>query len=165
MPNSKRARGSTGMTTANRLRELRTQQNLTYAAVSARLDQLGHPTMPLAIRRMEEGDRVIDVDDLMALATVLGVAPVTLLLPDTQTPMETVKVTGADHEMHALEAHVWARGIGVYGGVERRQFAAWANPDWLNMLAYSDVRDGGRIEFVTRGFDTTYLEHDGEDDD
>jgi len=146
------------MTTANRLRELRTQQNLTYAAVSARLDQLGHPTMPLAVRRMEEGDRAIDVDDLMALATVFGVAPVTLLLPDAPTPLEPVKVTGADHEMHALEAHVWARGIGVYGGVERRQFYAWANPDWLNLLAYSDVQGGGRIEFITRGFDQTYLE-------
>lgn len=152
------------MTVARRLRELRTQQNLTYAAVSERLQELRHPIQSLSLRRMEEGERAVDVDDLMALSIVFGVAPVTLLLPDTTTNQDPVELTGDQDQVDALTAHVWARGIGSVRP-DHRQFYAWANPEWLNMLAYSDGRNGGRLEFVTRGFDTTYLTRDDEDDD
>jgi hypothetical protein len=47
---------------------------------SARLTALGRPILPSGITKIEQGQRRIDVDDLVALAVALEVTPIRLLL-------------------------------------------------------------------------------------
>jgi hypothetical protein len=61
--------------------------------LSAKLADL-RPIPPLGIRRIEAGDRRVDVDDLVAIALALGVSPSTLLVPKTETVDDPVAVTG-----------------------------------------------------------------------
>jgi hypothetical protein len=42
---------------------------------------VGHPIPELGLRRIEKGERRVDVDDLLALCLVLGITPVDLLVP------------------------------------------------------------------------------------
>lgn len=53
------------------IRELRGDR--TYASVSRDLETMGHALHPLVIRRIEEGNRRIDVDDLVAFSQIFGV--------------------------------------------------------------------------------------------
>lgn len=50
-----------------------------YAELARRLDGHGRPIPPLGLRRLEAGTRRVDVDELVALAAVLGVMPQDLL--------------------------------------------------------------------------------------
>ena len=49
--------------------------------LSERLAQLGHPILPSGINKIENGQRRVDVGDLVALAQALDVSPSTLLMP------------------------------------------------------------------------------------
>ncbi|GEO93107.1 hypothetical protein KFL01_24130 [Kocuria flava] len=71
--------GSTAANVATNLRALRGSMPL--RTLSAQLDALGHPMSASALQRIESGERRVDVDDLSALAVVLGVHPNRLLLP------------------------------------------------------------------------------------
>lgn len=64
---------------AGNIRRLREYRGLTYAEVARRLTATGQPIAVLGLRRIERGDRRVDVDDLFALAAVLGVEPSRLL--------------------------------------------------------------------------------------
>lgn len=50
-------------------------------SLSARLGEIGRPILPSGITKIEDGTRRVDVGDLVALAEVLDVSPVTLLMP------------------------------------------------------------------------------------
>jgi transcriptional regulator with XRE-family HTH domain len=52
---------------------LRTARRLTYVELSARLTGIGWPIPVLGLRRIERGERRVDVDDLAALAEAFGV--------------------------------------------------------------------------------------------
>jgi transcriptional regulator with XRE-family HTH domain len=62
-----------------RVKELREQQRLTYVELAERLGQVGSPIPVLGLRRIERGERRVDVDELLALAEVLGVQLAELL--------------------------------------------------------------------------------------
>jgi transcriptional regulator with XRE-family HTH domain len=65
------------------LQRLREAQNLGFTKLARILDEeIGRPIPELGLRRIESGDRRVDVDDLMALAAALDVSPATLLMPD-----------------------------------------------------------------------------------
>lgn len=113
--------GPTGRTVAENVKRVRDGRSLNYADLSRKLVQLGRAISPLAVRRIEDGSRRVDVDDLMALAVALGVPPNSLLLPHADPSPET-------------------SGTGV-GAVEFREVWAWANgsagpigheDDWLS---------------------------------
>lgn len=53
-----------------------------YKELSEALGRVGHPIAPLGLRRIEAGERRVSVDDLVALAVVFEVSPLTLLLPE-----------------------------------------------------------------------------------
>jgi len=74
--------GSTGETVRINVRRLREAQRLGYAEMARRLKSIGRTIPELGLRRIEEGNRRVDVDDLMALAVVLDVAPIALLMPE-----------------------------------------------------------------------------------
>lgn len=94
--------GPTAEAVRRNVRELRETIGLTYAELSRRLDSKGHPLAVLALRRIEDGERRVTVDDLCALASVLGVSPNALLHPN---PL----VQGADD--------AWSRELNLVTGV------------------------------------------------
>lgn len=61
------------------VRCVREGQQLTYAELSKLMTVAGRPIPVLGLRRIERGERRVDVDDLMALATVFNVDPMLLL--------------------------------------------------------------------------------------
>lgn len=76
-------RGATAETVSANVKRLREGQNLGYAELSRRLKAIGRSIPELGLRRIEEGERRVDADDLMALAGALDVSPITLLMPPT----------------------------------------------------------------------------------
>jgi hypothetical protein len=94
MPVKKIDVGLTGMTVADNIRRTREAQRLGFTEISQRLSSLGRPIAPLGLRRIESGERRIDVDDLLALAVALGgVSPVALLAPPSDSPQTKVEAT------------------------------------------------------------------------
>lgn len=80
--------GRVGQVLAQQLRRVRESRHVTYTDLVKRLDDLGHPIPILGLRRIERGERRVDVDDLVALARALRVPPVLLLFPvDAEGPL------------------------------------------------------------------------------
>lgn len=93
---------------ASNMAALRTAgQPMRQSDVAERLAELGRPMGASALSKMEQGDRRIDVDDLVALALALRVSPLRLLLGD-ETAV-TVKLT-PEVEVSAADAWDWALG-------------------------------------------------------
>lgn len=68
-----------GETVRKTVARLRREQDLTFEALSVRLERVGRRIPPLGLSRMERGERRVDADDLVALSRVLGVDVLTLL--------------------------------------------------------------------------------------
>lgn len=99
--------GASGKVVAANVKRLR--NNREYKWLSQQLQALGRDITPLAIRRIEESDRRVDVDDLIALAVALEVSPATLLTPHTGSdPEERVELNGV--EMPVAYLWGWLRG-------------------------------------------------------
>jgi transcriptional regulator with XRE-family HTH domain len=75
--------GAIGNIVRRNIRRLRQTQRLTYVDLSKRLASAGRPIAILGLRRIEAGERRVDTDDLVALASVLGVTATQLLEPPT----------------------------------------------------------------------------------
>ncbi|MGW4997472.1 helix-turn-helix domain-containing protein [Streptomyces hydrogenans] len=86
--------GPTGQAVAGNLARLRERRGLTTRQLSALLERAGRPIPASGITRMEKGERVANVDDVAALAVVLGVSPSALMLPLGDAPEELIEVTG-----------------------------------------------------------------------
>lgn len=93
---------------ANVLR-LRKARGLSTTRLAAALKQSGHPIPATGITRIEKGERRIDVDDLVALATVLEVSPTALLLPTLGDGSEPCQLTDSV-SVPAAAAWEWADG-------------------------------------------------------
>lgn len=74
------------------MKRLREDQRLTFVELADRLSKIGRPIPVLGLRRIERGERRVDVDDLFSLAEVLGVEPIALLY-DEDPYAELRKVT------------------------------------------------------------------------
>lgn len=99
---------ATGMTVAANVKRLR--GGLSFPELSRRLSAIGRPLPVIALRRIEEGNRNVTVDDLMAFAIVFGVSPLTLLMPEDGSAWMTTRITGYPHEIGDNVAWMWARG-------------------------------------------------------
>ncbi|MFP8882567.1 helix-turn-helix domain-containing protein [Streptomyces mangrovi] len=108
--------GPTAATVADNVKRLRETRGMTIYALSGALGRTGRPITPSAVAKIERQQRQVTVDDLMALAVVLGVSPVTLLLPpntrgekdENGVPRQAVtEVTGAG-EVGVADAWRWA---------------------------------------------------------
>lgn len=109
--------GPTAEAVRRNVRELRETIGLTYAELSRRLDAKGHSLAVLALRRIEDGERRITVDDLCALASVLGVSPNALLHParlvrhaDDAWSRELNLATGV-RNANVLDVATWLIGL------------------------------------------------------
>lgn len=101
--------GPAGETLRENVKRIREGQRLTYVELSERLAAIGRSIPVLGLRRIERGERRVDVDDLLALAYALGVPPVDLLVPGS---LNTVESYGITPEVNAQvgPARAWIRG-------------------------------------------------------
>ncbi|MFW0787581.1 helix-turn-helix transcriptional regulator [Gordonia sp. CPCC 206044] len=109
MPATKNQPGATARTVADNVRRLRESQNLTRAEMVRRLGNIGKPIAALGLLRIEEGDRRVDVDDLMALSVALRCAPAALLMPAVNVIDDRVSATGLG-EVDAGDLWNWIVG-------------------------------------------------------
>lgn len=70
--------GSVGQRVAKEVARLRGRTSV--RELSARLSKLGRPILPSGITKIEQGQRRVDADDLVALAVALQVTPTRLLM-------------------------------------------------------------------------------------
>lgn len=98
--------GPTAGTVAENVQRLRKRRELSIYQLSALLRKAGRAITPAAVGKIERQQRQVTVDDLMALATVLGASPQALLLPLRDDPAETIELTGAG-TVPADAAWVW----------------------------------------------------------
>jgi len=66
--------GLFGEMLAKNLADLRTSRRMPYTELARRLADLGRPIPVLGLRRIERGERRVDVDDLAAFALVFELA-------------------------------------------------------------------------------------------
>ncbi|GAA4481805.1 helix-turn-helix transcriptional regulator [Microbacterium panaciterrae] len=103
--------GPMGEYLAGKVREIREEKGLGYAELSRRA---GGRLADLAFRRIENGQRRVDVDDLFVLGQALGVPPVDLLgfgvatevSVDPQRDLDEAEAQ--DRHMRSLEERVAA---------------------------------------------------------
>jgi transcriptional regulator with XRE-family HTH domain len=112
MAGIKKAAGPSSERVAANIRRIRRDRELTTAALSQRLTEIGHPIADTGITKIEKGTRRVDVEDLMALALALDVTPNLLLLPevDFKNPRETFALTPGGDKVRADAAWAWAYG-------------------------------------------------------
>jgi transcriptional regulator with XRE-family HTH domain len=140
-------RDATAETVSANVKRLRTEQNLGLRGLSNKLGEVGRPLGHSAVDQIEKGRRRVDVDDLMALATALGVSPITLLMPDmpgAADQMAMVAVTGVKHRVPAQDLWHWLSGeVGPpsWLGVSWPLYDARGRPAW-KWASWSGVTDG-----------------------
>lgn len=105
---------------------------MSYAELSRVLSELGRDIPPLGLRRIEAGERRVDVDDLVAFAVALGVTPATLLMPSVIEREHPVAVTANDaQQQHAERLWKWLTSDNpLKGGPNILEFWARALPAW-----------------------------------
>lgn len=96
-------------TVAQNVQELRLASRHTIRSLSARLAELGIKITSQQISNLENGNRGVSPDELMALAVAFEVSPMRLLLPDLLSPRQRVQVTPTT-EVDAQAALNWAEG-------------------------------------------------------
>jgi transcriptional regulator with XRE-family HTH domain len=145
--------GPTGETVRANVQRLREAQNLGYARLARILDEeIERPIPELGLRRIESGDRRVDVDDLVALAAALGVAPVTLLMPrvDSAGRQDEVESTAASP---IQAAHLWAWltanepipiNMSFFIFIER-SWPAWAREKYMAQVAAAQTVFNERV--------------------
>lgn len=114
----------TGRAVAENITRIRTARGLNYTELSKNLMRLHRDITPLAVRRIEEGQRRVDVDDLMAIAAALNVSPAALLMPRATRTDELVQTTAMAEPATAERVWDWVAGeqpLVPYGGPVRER--------------------------------------------
>jgi transcriptional regulator with XRE-family HTH domain len=97
---------------AANIKRVREGMRLSYAGLSRRLAIIGQPIPELGLRRIEKGERRVDVDDLLALCLVLGISPVDLLVSKDVDADQWYQVAPKATAM-ARNVSEWVRGEDV----------------------------------------------------
>lgn len=119
--------GPTGKTVARNLKRLR--GNVTLRELQQRLRGVGREISASGIQKIEAGVRRVDVDDLVALAVVLGANPNALLFPKSLD--DPVAVTGAD-PADLTRVWQWADGMApIDSGVGGDDYIRGLRPDFI----------------------------------
>lgn len=97
-----------GAEVGRRIAEIRTAQGMTQASLASRMSAgLGKEVRPLTVTRIEGGKRPLVVDEVVVIASVLGVHVVNLL-PENDQPLPPLELQRAkieyDNAVNALKA-------------------------------------------------------------
>lgn len=136
--------GPTGKTVGENVKRLR--GGLSYTDLSHRLALHGRDIPPLAVRRIEQGERRVDIDDLVALSLALGVSPATMLVPNSSHRDCAVSATGLTESVDAEELWSWvtaAQPLPNTVSVFEFWGAAW--PEFLRKLAWDELEKNRRV--------------------
>lgn len=101
--------GPVGERVAAHVARVRTRKGWDQKQLSERLAAIGRPMSPSVISKIEQGDRRVDVDDLIALAVALDVYVAGLLLPLDDSP-ESIIDLAPGHSVAADVAWAWLSG-------------------------------------------------------
>lgn len=123
--------GPTGETLRQNIKFWRESQNLSFADLARRLEEVGRPIATLGLSRIEKGERRVDADDLLALAEVLGASPASLLMPRPAglEPLHEVELTGPG-KVPAQEAWWWLTGFHNHGHRPDIFWRGRSQPPW-----------------------------------
>jgi hypothetical protein len=150
--------GAVGGRVASNLRRLR--KGISTYELQRRLTEIGWPIRANAITLIEAGRRRVDVDDLVALAVVLGVNPNQLLFPamlQRKGISYGVPVVG---DVTAMDADIWRWATG------ERPLVRLVPDDAAGEFTREDEPSGQEIaEFVVSANPHHYLTVPGPDDD
>ncbi|WP_199564903.1 helix-turn-helix domain-containing protein [Spongiactinospora rosea] len=102
--------GPTGLRVAANIKALRDARGISVRALSARVTELGRPILASGIHKIEQGQRRVDSDELVALALALDVSPNRLLLPGTAGTAAGVELTPEVSSPTEDAAWRWATG-------------------------------------------------------
>ena len=95
--------GPVGQNLIANVERIRAERGLSMRRLSALLEEAGRPVPPLGLSRIAKGERRVDVDELVALAEVLGVTPDVLLAPpgEATDPLPEHAATAAARQLAA----------------------------------------------------------------
>lgn len=100
----KRPQGPIDDQVRDNVAKLRKDRGLTYKALSTKLSEVGRPIPPLGLSRLESGERKVSAGDLVALAIVFDVSPVTLLMaPKDAVDKPSLENTGCGGPVQLTE--------------------------------------------------------------
>jgi hypothetical protein len=134
-----------------------------YVKLAARLEELGRPIPTLGLRKIESYERRVDADDLVALAAALGVSPITLLMPVTESANDRVSILNREVSARALFDWLRARRASIpeFTG-SHFEFLSRSLPGWaLEMLE----RDALEVVARDRERMAGWLSEDDDGDD
>ena len=104
--------GPTGLRVAANVKALREARGISVRGLAARMAELGRPLLPSGVGKIEQGQRRVDADELVALALALDVAPNRLLLPAGAGTADGVELT--PEVTIATEDAAWRWACGEY---------------------------------------------------
>jgi transcriptional regulator with XRE-family HTH domain len=131
-------------TVARRVREVRRRRGLSAAQLAERLQQVGLDWDRNIVANLENGRRAsLSVDELLALALVLDVAPVHLLVPlEDEQPYQ---VTPTRVEPAGVVRDL-IRGADALAGMDGRAFFSEVpEHEWLQVTEHSRTHRGERL--------------------
>lgn len=99
--------GPSSLAVAGNLRTIRLGLGLTLQDVADEMTRRLRVMTPSAVSKIERAERRVDVDDLTALAAVLGVTPTDLLLP---SGVEVPLLTGLPEGLSTDDVDAWLLG-------------------------------------------------------
>lgn len=99
---------ATGRIVADNIKRLRS--GMQYKELSQRLSELGRPIAPLGLRKIEECERKVDVDDLTAFAAVFCVSPLEILMPTNGYAIDKSEITG--YPTPLPNSYIWSWALG-----------------------------------------------------
>lgn len=135
--------GPTGKTVGENIGRVRKGQRISLQQLESKLDEMGRRISLSGLSKIERGERRVDVDDLMAIAIALDVAPTTLLLPAGE-PADVVTVTGARGSLGLFWQ--WATAGSTPFGRDDRAFVARSLPYWVDGPGRSGITWYGELE-------------------
>lgn len=101
---------ATGRIVADNIKRLRLRSGMQYKKLSQRLSELGRPIAPLGLRKIEECERKVDVDDLTAFAAVFDVSPLEILMPTNGYAIDKSEITG--YPTPLPNSYIWSWALG-----------------------------------------------------
>lgn len=160
--------GPASKTIRKNVRRLRGSR--TYAATVREMKEVaGHAIHETVLKRIESGERRIDVDDLVGLALAFQVTPAELLLDHGDDPDELVGVSGVEEIPSMIKAaerrdvYDWLRGrrpIWIREKSDLDEFRERVTPAWEDVETVKAVEDARKA--LLAGGSVTVVDADGE---